>query len=689
MHRLFLLPFSILALAASARAHFLFVVPEPNGSQAYVILSEDLDPDEDVRPGMLSGVELFLRSTDGSVRALHMETTSDAALVALPESGGQLVFGSLDVGVHQAGDKPGNLVTYYTKSILADPFGPNSWLDGEFPVELVPVGEVGDVQFQFLFNGVPQPDVEVTVFLPDGARQRVETDEQGKTPSFAQVGRYGAWAKTKIGGPGEFEGAAYAESRGYATLVTQIGRPAETLVPTSYAPLPQATSSFGAVESEGWLYIYGGHTARTHDYDTEAVSGRFSRLDLSRGGAWQNLPAGPALQGLNLASHKGMVYRVGGMQPRNPRGEPSDNHSIADCVRFDPQSGQWEWLAPMPVGRSSHDLAVVGDTLYVVGGWNMLGRQAGNDFLEFMLTLDLTDPRAAWKRVPQPFSRRALIVSVHDGRIHVMGGIDEDDTVSRAVDIFDPETMSWSRGPDLIGEAKYVGFASAACTLDGRLYASVAGGDLIRLTKDGAAWEFVGTNQPRIVHRLVPWQSRILVTGGANQGSNLDSIEVLHPPAKGVGGMPPSGGQGTPIHANAKTAESVSATPATSAKGQVYCPVMTNVEVLDDEEAISVDYNGIEVLLCCSKCVKKWERDPEAYLLTKVLPQIAEVELPARKLEQTYCPVYPTRVVSESDAFVLYEGKKVYLFNKTAVRRWKEDPEKYLNLDLLPQLAEE
>lgn len=59
--------------------------------------------------------------------------------------------------------------------------------------------------------------------------------------------------------------------------------------------LPEATSSFGAVESGGFPYVYGGHVRPTHNYYDEAVSGRFHRLNLATG-AWQELAgrtAGP------------------------------------------------------------------------------------------------------------------------------------------------------------------------------------------------------------------------------------------------------------------------------------------------------------------------------------------------------------------------------------------------------------
>ena len=77
----------------------------------------------------------------------------------------------------------------------------------------------------------------------------------------------------------------------------------------------------------------------------------------------------------------------------------------------------------------------------------------------------------------------------------------------------------------------------------------------------------------------------------------------------------------------------------------------------------------------------------EAYLDAGRLPQLAKVKLPERSIQQVFCPVYKDRVVSEKDPFVMYKGKKVYLFNQSAVRRWQQDPERYANPDVLPQLS--
>ena len=75
------------------------------------------------------------------------------------------------------------------------------------------------------------------------------------------------------------------------------------------------------------------------------------------------------------------------------------------------------------------------------------------------------------------------------------------------------------------------GFAPAACVLDGRLYASVMDGSLLRLDEKANRWELVAKTTPRIVHRLVPHGDEILIVGGANHGGNFDLIEAVKPNA--------------------------------------------------------------------------------------------------------------------------------------------------------------
>jgi N-acetylneuraminic acid mutarotase len=295
-------------------------------------------------------------------------------------------------------------------------------------------------------------------------------------------------------------------------------------------PLPKAVASHGAVACDGYVYVYGGHAGKTHSYDTESVLGTFHRLKLDGGTKWEELPGGPIAQGMNLAAHGGKVYRVGGMQPRNKPGDPADNFSLVDCARFDPKVGKWEELPPLPAGRSSHDVVVVGDKLVVVGGWQMKGKGEKAGWHETVEILDLGSPSPKWQSVPQPFKRRALTATAVGSKVYVLGGLGAD---GKAIEIFDVETGKWATGPALPdvaaeGAARAMAFSPAAGTVNGRVVVTTAAGSVYRLTADGSAWEKVGAAaNPRVVARLIPvGPAEVLLIGGASRSASGNVAEV-------------------------------------------------------------------------------------------------------------------------------------------------------------------
>ncbi|WP_246523214.1 hypothetical protein [Gemmata palustris] len=117
---------------------------------------------------------------------------------------------------------------------------------------------------------------------------------------------------------------------------------------------------------------------------------------------------------------------------------------------------------------------------------------------------------------------------------------------------------------------------------------------------------------------------------------------------------------------------------------QVNCPIMTKDEIGDD--AKTVEWKGVKIQLCCDTCLKKFKAEPEAYLLPELLPQLKGKELPKRKIEQVYCPVYRDKVVNSKDESTEYKGVKVYFWNATAKKKFEADPEKFADAAILPQL---
>lgn len=649
------------AASLPAAAHFIWIAPEnAEATKARVVFNDDLDPDEAVAIDKIAATKLKLRDAAGKVVALEWQKGKHAFLLDLPGTGPATVGGTCIYGVSQRGQAKPFLLVYHPKFIRGEPVGAKAW--DQLPLEIVP--QDGG-RFQVLFGGKPAAGCEVVVLPPNIAdKETLTTDAQGTiTIKSTAAGTYALRARHIDAQAGEHDGKKYEETRHYATLVFRASARQASL----YPPLPEAVSSLGAAVCNGSLYVYGGHRGRTHEYSTETVSGALRRLDLTTGQGWQELPGGPGLQGLALVAHEGRIIRIGGMQPRNNAGEKSDNRSVTSVASYDPATRTWTALPDLPAGRSSHDAVVLGDRLFVVGGWKMNGGGTKPDWHDTALELNLTNPKAGWQSIKQPFRRRALTAAAYDNKVYVIAGLTEDAETELTVDIYDPAQRKWTTGPSIPGPLGN-GFTPAACVAGGRLYLSGADGKVSRLTEKGNAWEEVGMLQrPRFVHRMAAAApDRLVVVGGASRAGNVALVEVVEPDCC------------------SKPAPAGSKQPMSLSSGQVHCPIMTAVPVNSDSP--TVEYQGVKIQVCCTTCVRKFKADPLAYLDLARLPQLADLKILPRSLPQVYCPVYRDRIVSEKDPFVMYKGQKIHLFNQTAVRRWEAEPEKYADPALLPQL---
>ncbi len=319
-----------------------------------------------------------------------------------------------------------------------------------------------------------------------------------------------------------------------ATRPSPSASHAETLA-SQLAPLPEAVTSFAAATHEGWLYVCGGHKGERHDYNVDKVSGAFHRLRLSDGRAWEILEPTVPAQGAPLVAAGRYVYRIGGMAARNPAGTKQDLYSLTNVVRFDPRKRIWEDFTPLPEARSSHDAVVLGNRLYVGGGWNLSGTTRKAEWPDTLLVLDLGHPERGWKEIPQPFQRRALAMGVAGTRIYFIGGMTSDNNTSLEVDVYDTANGQWSQGPEL-PSGRFKGFSCSAIAQAGRLYANAFQGDLLRLSLDGKSWEVVGRlDHPRMAHRLVTaGSSQLIALGGEDGEEKRPDLELLTPAATPV-----------------------------------------------------------------------------------------------------------------------------------------------------------
>ena len=418
----------------------------------------------------------------------------------------------------------------------------------ELKLEIVPHVEGKEVQLTVLWNGKPLKDAAISVFADGTEPEEKKTDGDGRiTFKSEKGGLIGALANTmEKDKSGELDKKPYKGIMHYASLTFELpskdgathkksaAAPAnESPSPHKSAailpPLPEPVASFGAVVADGWLYVYGGHTGEEHEHSAANLSAHFRRIQLDGGKEWQDLQMQTHLQGLPLVTHGGKIYRVGGLNNRNAtKDDKEDLHSTDEFAEYNPATNKWTALSPLPAARSSHNAAVIGDRLYVVGGWKLDGKSPGTWQPE-ALAYDFNDAKAGWQKLPLPeFKRRALAAGVWKGKLFALGGMDEKAKPSLRVDFFDPQSGTWSQGPKLPGVGM-AGFGVSAWNLDGDLYVCGLRGVLYRLSDTGSAWEEAGKLEtPRFFHQLVPGpHGSLLAVGGASMNGHLATIERI------------------------------------------------------------------------------------------------------------------------------------------------------------------
>ncbi len=443
---------------------------------------------------------------------------------------------TLDFGVIERGGKT-FLLRYFAKT------GPDvsrrAWkIKAEKPLELdlVPERQGDQIAVKVLWQGRPAPGAEYNVARPGKDDAQGKTDENGTfTFQPGEAGLHSIRVKLVEAKTGQHAGKDYAEIRNYVTLALPVGETTSsaTAVKTKspFPDIPELVTSFGAAIADGQLYSYGGHTGRAHSYSTKEQGNVLRRLKLDGRSKWETLAKGPHLQGLALVAHKGNVYRIGGFTAKNAEGEDHDLWSQGSVAKFDSKTNQWQKMSALPEPRSSFDAAVLNDAIYVIGGWQLLG-EAEHKWHKTAWKLDFSEDKPEWKPLPNPpFQRRALSVAAYQGKIYAIGGMREEGGPTTRVDVFDPQTQTWSEAGKLQGEEPITGFGSSAFATGGALYVSTIKGTLQKLNQAGDKWEIVQeTPTARFFHRMLPLdEHRLLMVGGANMSvGKFAELEILH-----------------------------------------------------------------------------------------------------------------------------------------------------------------
>lgn len=521
-----------LGISSLAEAHFVWVLK--SGEKVQLYFGEGPEASEPELLKNIQSAKVWAQIPGGRGGAKMVEvpmTLTEESLSGAVDDKATALIVSHDYGVVSKGDTP-FLLKYLAKQNTS-PL-PGQWdavKDADhLPLEITPAMTGSSLKLSVTLKGQPAAGLEVKA-SGCGLDETLTTDDKGLVTCEPKAdGILTVRVKQVENASGELDGKKYESVRTYSTLTLPLTLPTVQSVAKTLPALPKAVTSFGAAVHGDDVYVYGGHFGDAHHYSDSGQSGDFVRLSLKKEDAtWESLPGGPKLTGLALVEHGGNLYRVGGFTAKNKDDEDQSLWSQESFACFDPASGQWTELAPLPSGRSSHDAAVVDGKLYVVGGWNMQGASE-TKWHTSAVVCDLTQPELKWTEIAAPpFQRRAVSLAACKGKLFVVGGMQEDNQITTRVDVFDPATNAWTTAPALHGTGME-GFGTSAFAANGRLVVTAMSGSIQALSEDCSAWQVIGqAAEARFFHRQLTTKSGqiLLIAGASMQSGKTGSLELL------------------------------------------------------------------------------------------------------------------------------------------------------------------
>jgi N-acetylneuraminic acid mutarotase len=508
-------------LPLTCNGHFVWIVCE--GGSYRVVFGEMPEADDAEMLKSVSAIALAQPNRRECISAsVELATNSfEGWLTCSKTSIDQPITGSIIYGVVSRGQTR-FLLHYradYANVAVHQPCAP----DAQARIQIIPHVAAEQLVLTVYQKGQPIADCELIV--SSESSQTVKTDAAGQFRLPLTEDR--VWARTKAVDleSGTWDDQTFEEKRSYATLVIDNSKLASVSASAEQAlpDLPIAVTSFGAAVCRDQIFVYGGHTGVAHEYARTLQNAQLFSLDLNQPEAWKAETTGDdGVQGNALVAHGDQIYRLGGLQALNAEGESHVLRSRDSFDRFDFETKSWSPYPPLPQPRSSFDAVVIGDKVYVVGGWN-LQSEAEPVWCEEAYEYDLSSGSAgSWRKLPRPpFQRRALAAGEYNGELFVIGGMDSDGSISTSVNIFNAQTQRWRDGIDLPNSNRMEGFGVACAKVDGNLIVATHSGRIYRFDAAQNNWQMIEQlDDSRFFSRLVPIrEKRFAIIGGASMVS--------------------------------------------------------------------------------------------------------------------------------------------------------------------------
>ncbi|WKX93727.1 hypothetical protein Q1695_011188 [Nippostrongylus brasiliensis] len=209
-----------------------------------------------------------------------------------------------------------------------------------------------------------------------------------------------------------------------------------------------------------------------------------------------------------------LIMLVGGQSPK----------AVSNVDTFDPDSQRWSSLASLLQRRCRCGVAMAGDLVYAIGGFNGSAR---------VRSVEIYDPRRdLWLTGPPMESRRSTVgVAVLDGSIYAVGGFDGSSGLCSA-EMLDPRQGQWIALPSMTTRRSSVGLAA----VNGLVYAVGGYDGLSRQCMNSVEvydsranrWR---TTEPMLEVRsgagVAIYRDRVIAAGGHDGPIVRSSVEML------------------------------------------------------------------------------------------------------------------------------------------------------------------
>jgi N-acetylneuraminic acid mutarotase len=241
-------------------------------------------------------------------------------------------------------------------------------------------------------------------------------------------------------------------------------------------------------EQGGKIYVFGGAVQRQ--------KGGPNYIPVNN--AWEYDPAADSWKALAPMPSKriaaaavadgGKIYVMGGAGNYPSREDMALNanepHRILDTNEvYDPATNSWQPRQTMPTPRSHMAAAAANGKIYLLGGRLASMAVSNGSTIDIVEEYDPATDRWGFLKLRMPTPRDSAMAITYQGKIHVIGGQSINaisNSVSRAHEVYDPATNSWTALPNLpVGRHGIAGglVGNRLHVVGGHLTAAFSGGE--------------------------------------------------------------------------------------------------------------------------------------------------------------------------------------------------------------------